>query len=237
MFHVMPLNFNPAYYYTHPQSDYWRINMTDNKMNINGKGSVMVKPDIAVVNIGVVTENKNLKTAQSENAAKSTDVYNTFIKNNVLEKDIMTESYTITPEYDYVEGKQIFRGYRVTNTFKVTIRDLSKVGEIIDDAVASGANVVNSIRFTSSNLDLYYRRALNIAIDDAIKKAESIERNLDIIVNKIPVSITEQSVGIVPLYERPLYSVSVDGTTPIKSGEIEISASVNVVFTYSAKIS
>ena len=233
MLHMMPLNFNMDYNYNHPQSYYWHKNMIDNKMNINGKGSVMIKPDIAVVNIGVVTENKDLKTAQAENAAKSTAVYNTLIKNNVLEKDIMTESYTITPEYDYVEGKQIFRDYRVSNIFKVTIRDLSKVGEIIDDAVASGANTVNSIRFTSSNLDFYYRQALNIAIDDAIKKAESIERNLDIIVNKIPVSITEQSVGFVPV---PLYSVSVDGTTPIKSGEIEVSASVTVVFTYSPKI-
>ena len=237
MLHMTPFKFNLDYYCNHPGLNYWRINMTDYKMNINGKGSVMIKPDIAVVSLGVTTENKDLKTAQTENAIKSTALYNTLINKNVLEKDIMTESYTITPEYDYVEGKQIFRGYRVTNTLKVTIRDLSKVGEIIDDAVASGANTVNSIRFTASNSEFYYREALNIAIDDAIKKAESIERNLNIIVNKVPFSIVEQSLGYAPVYERPLYNAPVSITTPISGGEIEVSASVNVIFTYSAKIS
>lgn len=226
----MPFNFNWDYYYNNPQLDYWRTNTTDYKMNISGKGSIMAKPDIAVVNIGVITANKDLKTAQSQNAVKSSAVYNSLIKNNVLEKDIITESYTITQEYDYVEGKQIFKDYKVSNTFKVTIRDLSKVGEIIDDAVAAGANEVNNIKFTASNSELYYEQALNLAITEAVKKAASIERKLDIIVNKIPVSITEQSQGYAPVYEKAFQGVA--GATPIKSGEIEISASVNAVFTY-----
>lgn len=236
MFFRMPYNLNPNYLDDN-QSNYCRINTTDYKMNLSGKGSIMVKPDIAVVNIGVATENKDLKIAQEENAEKSTAVYNTLIKNKVAEKDIMTESYTITPEYDYVEGKQIFRNYKVSNIFKVTIRDLSMVGEVIDDAVNSGANIVNSIVFTASNSEFYYRQALNMAIDDAVKKAESIEKNLDIIVNKVPFSITEQSVGYAPVYEKALYSSPQSVATPISSGEIEISASVNVVFTYSPKVS
>ncbi|MHC1683991.1 MAG: SIMPL domain-containing protein [Clostridiaceae bacterium] len=235
MFHMTPFNFYQGYY-RHPQLDLWNTNMSEYKMNINGKGTVMVKPDIAVVDMGVVTENINLKTAQAENAAKATALYNTLIENGVLEKDIITESYTITPEYDYVEGKQIFRGYKVSNIFKVTMRDLSRVGEIIDAAVASGANIVNSIRFTSSNSEFYYRQALNIAIDEAIKKAKSIEKNLDIVVNKVPFSITEQSLGYAPVYEKALFNAPISVTTPISSGEIEISASVNVVFIYSASL-
>jgi Uncharacterized conserved protein len=208
--------------------------MNDYKMNINGKGSVMTEPDIAIVSLGVITENKELKAAQEENAAKSTEVINSLINSGIEEKDIKTEAYTINPEYDYVEGKQIFRGYKVTHTFKVTIKDIKKVGEIIDAAVSSGANVVNNITFTISNPSIYYKKALNLAIDDAIKKAKSIESNLEITVNRIPISITEEGQSYTPMAEKALYSAPTSAT-PIKEGQIEIIANIKAVFIYLPK--
>lgn len=234
MIHVSPFEFAREYSFQYPHSCYSRIEASDYKMNISGKGSIMVQPDVAIVSLGVITENKELKVAQEENAAKSTQVFNALISSGVMEKDIKTESYTINPEYDYIEGKQVFRGYRVTHTFKVTIKDLNKVGGIIDSAVASGANMVNNISFTLSNPSIYYRQALNLAIDDAIKKAKSIEDKLSIIVNGIPISITEEGEHYIPIAAKALYSAPT-ATTPIKEGQIEITASVKAVFSYWTK--
>lgn len=231
MIYTSPLrsccNHNSQY----PYSYGFRSNTSNYQMSINGKGSVMVEPDIATVSLGVITENKELKAAQEENAVKSTQVLNSLINSGVEEKDIKTETYTINPEYDYIEGKQVFRGYRVTHTFKVTIKNLKNIGEIIDSAVASGANTVSNINFTISNPSIYYRKALNLAIEGAVRKAESMESSLEITINRIPISIIEEGQGYTPIAEKAVYSAPA-AVTPIKEGQIEIIANIKAVFIY-----
>lgn len=234
MIHVVPFEFDHDHNSQYPYFYNFRSNTNDYRMNINGKGSVMAEPDIAIVSLGVITENKELKVAQEENAIKSTQVFNSLINNGIEEKDVKTEAYTINPEYDYVEGKQIFRGYKATHTFKVTIKDIKKVGEIIDAAVSSGANMVNNITFTISNPSIYYKKALNLAIDDATRKAKSIESNLEITINRIPISIIEEGQSYTPMAEKALYSAPTVAT-PIKEGQIEIIANIKAVFTYWTK--
>jgi len=221
MIHVLPFESHCDHNSQYPCFYNFRSNTGNYKMNINGKGNVMVDPDIATVSLGVTTENKELKAAQQENAVKSTQVLNSLTNNGIEQKDIKTEAYTINPEYDYIEGKQVFRGYKVTHTFKVTIKNLKKVGEIIDSAVASGANMVNNINFTISNPSIYYRKALNLAIDDAVRKAKSLEEGLEITINRIPISIIEEGQSPTPIAEKALYSAPA-AVTPIKEGQIEI---------------
>lgn len=232
MIYVSPFEYGNEYISQYPYS--YRINTNDYKMNITGKGSIMVEPDIANVSLGVITTNKELKAAQQENAIKSIQVIKSIIDMGVREKDIRTESYTVNPEYDYVEGKQIFRDYKVTNILNVTIKDLKKVGEIIDTAVSNGANTVERITFTLSDSSPYYMQALNLAIQDSIRKAKSIEDKLGIEVNKVPVRITEESQGhtVVPLMA---YAAPVAKHTPIEGGQLEISANIKAVFTYWTK--
>lgn len=234
MIYVSPFEFRHNYNFQYPQSNKFRANARNYEMSINGNGRVMAEADIASVSLGVMTENKELKVAQEENAVKSTQVLNSLKNNGIEEKDIKTESYTINSEYDYVEGKQVFRGYKVTHTFKVTIKDLKKVGEIIDAAVSSGANVVNNVIFTVSNPSIYYRQALNLAIDDAIKKAKSVEAKLEITLNKIPINIIEGGQGPIPVTEKAFYSAP-SAHTPIKEGQIEISANIKAIFVYWTK--
>ena len=237
MIHIAPFEFARGYSYNDPKYYYPRTNENEYKMNLNGKASVMIEPDIATAILGVETQNKELKVAQEENAMKSTQVINALMKMGIADKDIKTESYTINPEYDYVEGKQIFRDYKVTHTFRVTIKDLQKFGEIIDAAVASGANMVTNINFTVSNPSVYYRQALNLAIEDAIKKAKGIEEKLEIVLNKVPISITEESQRYTPVDGKyfAAFSAAPAYHTPIKEGQIEINASVRAVFVYWVK--
>ena len=237
MIHIAPFEFAREYPYNHPQYYYSRTNGSEYKMTLNGKASVMVEPDIAIVTLGVETQNKELKVAQEENAVKSTQVINALIKMGIAEKDIKTESYTINPEYDYVEGKQIFRDYKVTHTFRVTIKDLQKFGEIIDAAVSGGANIVTNINFTVSNPSEDYNRALNLAVEDAIKKAKAIEEKLGIVVNKVPISITEESQSYIPVDGKHFatFSAAPAYPTPIKEGQIEINATIKAIFIYWVK--
>lgn len=223
-----------GYYYSYPYLRYPNTNMKNNVMTVYGKGSIKVKPDAAMASIGVTTENKDLKVAQAANSEKANKVLDMLRKMGISENDIKTESYTINLEYDYIEGKQVFRTYKVTNIFRVILRDLSKVGEVIDAAVASGANVVNSITFTVENPDIYYNQALKIAVGNALEKARALGETLNVIVNSTPIRIIEESQEIRPVYRQAVLGAATD-STPIMEGVIEVNAGTKVILNYLEK--
>ncbi len=201
-------------------------------LKIEGTGIVTASPDVAVAFIGVVTDNKDLSIAQKENSATMDKVIASIIKLGIAEKDIKTESYSITPEYDFVEGKQVFRGYRVNNNLRITIRDIKRVGEVIDTAVANGANAVYNVNFSLLNRSEVYKRALSLAIKDAVGKAKSVESSLRVKVDDIPVEIVEESNQTGITREAFLALKAPAASTDIRSGELEVIAKVQTVFNY-----
>lgn len=225
------------YYEEYPYESVYKQNKKalaeqESKLRLEGTGIIRVKPDIAVAFIGVVTEDKDLSKAQQENAEKTNKVIDAILELGIADKDIKTESFSITPEYDYVEGKQVFRGYRVTNNLRITIRNIQQVGEVIDTAVANGANSVYNVNFGLSNREAVYNKALSLAILNSIDKARAVEKTLNIILDEIPVEITEESPESV-MPRTALYSLeSPAATTTIKSGEIEVIARIKAIFNY-----
>ena len=218
-------------FYNYPYLRSSQTDINNNDMTIYGIGSVKVRPDIATASLGVITENKNLKNAQEENAIIANKVLNMLRHMGIKDRDIKTENYSISPEYDYIEGKQVFRTYRVVNSFKVIFRDINMIGKTIDAVVASGVNTVNNITFTVEDAERLYNQALKIAVKNAQEKAIELEEVLNIIVNKVPIRITEERQEIKPVGRQAFYAAPID-STPIKEGEIEISASVKAVFNY-----
>jgi uncharacterized protein YggE len=204
-----------------------------NRLIVTGEGSVYTNPDRAVITIGIITENQNLSTAQKENTDKTTAVINALLALGIPQNDIQTTTYRIEPQYDYESGKQIFRGYKVEHQLQVTIQDLSKTGQVIDQAVASGANFVSSIHSTVSNPDAFYNQALTIAIQNAQHKAVVMARTLRVTLNPVPIVVQELSQNLPP---RPVpfqaMSLAQDSGVPIQPGENKITASVKIEYTY-----
>jgi len=102
---------------------------TTNTMSFNGEGKVLARPDIAVINISIVTEAETSKAAQDDNSKKSNNVVGFLEDQDIDEKDIKTSSYNISPIYEYPRfGERKITGYRVNQSFEVKIRDLDNVG-------------------------------------------------------------------------------------------------------------
>lgn len=201
-------------------------------MKVGGKGIVKAEPDEASVVLGVVTENMQLENAQSENTQKMSNVIDSLTKLGIRREDIRTQSYQIQPQYDYINGEQVFRGYRVVHEVKVEISNINMVGVIIDEAVRAGANTVSDISFSVSNPQIYYEMALNQALSDAVAKAISIGTKMSVYVNPIPLKITEITApGTAPIPYMLLQAAG--ATTPIQPGLIEITAILEVEFAYS----
>lgn len=202
-----------------------------NKLKVFGSGAVNVKPDMAEVIISVITEDKELEAAQKLNAKITEQVIENIMKQGVSKKDIQTQSYSINMKYDYIDGKQIFRGYIVTNSLKVIIRDVNSVGKVIDAAVQGGANSINNISFIVSEPSKYYNLALKLAIKDSQSKAMAIAEKLNVSISEVPIQIVELSSNVVtPLMTAGLKASTT--ATPIEAGENKIIANIEAVFSY-----
>lgn len=195
-------------------------------MTLTGQGKVTASPDTAVIRLGVETIGTDLAAIQSQNALASQAVLDALHRMGLA--DVKTVQYTVEKYYEYENGTPVHRGYVVRNILEIRTKDISQLGAIIDGAVNAGSNVVDLITIEVSNPDYYYRQALNMAIADAIGKAESISANLGIQVESIPVSIREAGsvTGPPPSFQREL------AMTPIIPGNVTIDASVTAEFLY-----
>jgi uncharacterized protein YggE len=202
-----------------------------NKLKVFGKGVIKAKPDLAEVIIGVVTESSELLAAQNENAGIAGNVINSLKVMGISDRFIQTSNYSIRPVYDYVDGKQVFRGYEVSNLVKVLLSNLDLAGKIIDTAVRNGANSVNGINFIVSDEKRYYYEALTLAIEDAQNKASVITGKLGLSLSAVPFEIIERNTTVA----RPmgLMASYKGGGTPIESGENEINAEIEITFMFS----
>lgn len=201
------------------------------RIKVIGTGNLKVQPDMAIVNLGIITEDKNLEKAQRENAKISNRVIKELQNMGIDKIDISTSSYNIEAQYDYVDNKRVFRSYRVTNILSVNIRDISKVGEIIDASVRNGVNNVGNIRFTISNPKHYNNKALKLAVENSVEKAMVIGSTLKVHVNTTPCSVKEvTSAG--RLGEKNIAMLESAQATPIMPGELTINRAVEAIFIY-----
>lgn len=217
-------------YFNYNTEEYRKLS-DENKLKVFGQGVVNVKPDMAEVIIGVITEGIKLEAAQAENAKITEQVIENIKKQGVGQKDIQTQSYSINMKYDYIDGKQVFSGYVVSNSLKVLVRDINNVGEVIDAAVEGGANAINNISFIVSDTSKYYNLALKLAVKDAQNKAMTIADKLNININIVPVQIVEQpGTAAVPLMTASYKTAA--AAPPIEAGDNKIIANIEAVFVY-----
>ncbi len=119
---------------------------------VSGTGEVSITPDIATLNLGVMTQETSVAQAQSEASDAMTKVMKALTDSGIAQKDIQTGYFSINQRTRWDDSKQIDTviGYQVTNMVTVKIRDTSKVGDIIDSVVQAGSNFIriNGINFS-----------------------------------------------------------------------------------------
>lgn len=112
----------------------------------------------------------------------------------------------------------------------MTLAGKGQVGYVIDTAVNYNANIVDLVEFDILDKEVYYLQALNLAIENAIRKADSIAKNLGLIYAPSQIRIIE--IGTLPVSSRLLGSGESALTTPIEPGSKQIEANINIQFSY-----
>ncbi|MDE2579822.1 MAG: SIMPL domain-containing protein [Hyphomicrobiales bacterium] len=122
-------------------------------IRVTGTATANVKPDMAYLSLGVVTDRPTAADASAENA-KATDAAIAALKAQGVEaKDIRTSNLSLTPLSDVspTTGKTTQRGFRASNMVRVTFRDVGKAGAVAAKAIESGANVFYGLSFDISD--------------------------------------------------------------------------------------
>ncbi|WP_051314898.1 SIMPL domain-containing protein [Alteribacter aurantiacus] len=211
--------------------DQIRSRRATNTLRVKGEGSLSTAPDRANITVGAVTEATEVSEAQQENAQIISDVTAAISSLGVSEDNIQTVEYRIDTQYDFIDGKQVFRGYRVNHLLQITLDDVSLTGSVIDEAVEAGANAISSIQFSLSNPDVLYNQALELALQNAQEKGETIARQLGVSLSTPPVSVKEISPSTTPVpFQTALYAKA--ESTPIQAGTLTVLALVEVEYQY-----
>ena len=142
-------------------------------VQVSGVAVVNVTPDRALIKLGVQSNGKSAKEAQTKNSATIKQVVKALKSLGIEEKDIATDWYTVEPLYEDYDSLRI-KGYRIHNIVEVTMRDVTKSNDAIVAAFQAGANQVVDVQFYTSELRKYRDQAREAAMKAAREKADAL---------------------------------------------------------------
>jgi len=202
-----------------------------NTLTVSGSATVTARPDQATITVGLVTQASTASDALSQNSLIMNEVISSLLGMGVPEDKIKTSGFSVYPIYsEYKEG-EISRivAYRVSNMVSATTDKLEIVGQLIDKAVAAGANQVNGVYFSLSEDGMKSLRNQVIvkAVADAREKADLIASSLDVKILGVS-TVTEQGSIYPPIAYRG--AELANAGTPIQPGTLDVTYSVQVVY-------
>ena len=198
---------------------------------MQGQASIAAAPDRAEINIGVRSKAPTARDALNLNNVNMKSVFATLKASGVKDKHIGTSNFSVQPDYErYRDGRAPkIRGYSVTNSVRIHLEDIEKLGQILDKVVSSGSNQINGIRFFVSNADELKDEARKLAIKNAQRKANIYTSAAGVKLGKI-ISIAEGVHG--GPQPRPMAKAlrAEASSVPIARGEQQLVVNVSVVW-------
>jgi len=189
-------------------------------------------PDIATVSTGVVTRAADANAAMRANAEQMAKVVAAIKAAGIAAKDVQTSGISLNPTYQYGENQPPkITGYEAHNTVNVVVRDIGRLGKILDSFAAVGANQINGPTFDVENKDEAYDEARRKAVEKAQVRAEMYAKTLGMKVRRI-VSINEGSQfgPPVPMPMMRMQAMEKAADTSVSPGENTLSVNLDVVF-------
>jgi uncharacterized protein len=199
---------------------------------VSGEGSVSVAPDYAQVHAGVVTRAKTAAEADDANAKLMTSMIAALTKAGIARDDIQTAQFSLQPVYALPQpgSEQKLTGFSASNRLTIKVRDIAKVGDVLDKAVAAGASDVGNITFLHSDLSKARDQAREAAVADARRKAGLYASAAGLKLGDV-VWITEGAGYAPPMAMRALAAPAMAAApTPTLSGEDTLHVQITVGF-------
>jgi uncharacterized protein YggE len=203
-------------------------------LTVDGTGSIILVPDMAYVNIGVNSEGEQVAEALRRNNELARQIANTLKAAGVEEKDIQTANFNVYPQQRYDNNGQVTGTYfSVSNNLYVTVRNLSKLGELLDLVTQSGANNIYGIQFDIKDRRAVLDQARDLALADAKAKAADVAKVMDVTLTEVlHINTSQSNFNPIP-YGMGAGDMTVrsnDSSVPVAAGQIEITFTATLVY-------
>jgi uncharacterized protein len=204
-------------------------------ISVSGEGEASIAPDMALLQLSVVRDAKTAADALAANSAAMTEVLAAIKADGIAERDIQTSNFSIFPQYRHVEPKDgagrapEIVGYEVTNGLTIRVRDLKKLGGLIDQSVKLGVNQGGQITFTNDDPAAALSDARKAAMKEAIAKAQTLTEAAGVKLGKV-LEINENSGRPIAQPMMRMAMAKDAAPAPVAAGENSYTVTVNVTF-------
>ncbi len=203
-------------------------------LSISATGEASRTPDIATMSTGVVTQAADANAAMRDNAVQMDRMMAALRTAGIAARDIQTSGINLNPQYKYAENMPpVIVGYQASNTVNVKVRELAKLGKVLDALVAQGANQINGPSFGIDKPEAAFEEARLAAVKKAQAQAQTYANALGLQVKRI-ISISEGGASLPrPVPMMRMMAAADAGyakETSVAPGESSVSVSVEMVF-------
>ena len=203
---------------------------------ITGQGEVTAAPDMATITLGVISQARVAREALQANTKAMGEAIASLKQAGIAERDLQTSQFQVQPQYQHdPQGRTPPRivGYQVSNRLTARVRDLAKLGEVLDRAVTLGANTVEGPVFGLAEPRAARDAARKAAAEDALRRARIMAETLGVRLGRV-LNVTEQSAS----QPRPMPQAMTMARAaaaeavpvPVEAGESTLSATVSVTW-------
>lgn len=200
-------------------------------ISVNGNGVAYGKPDIAIAQVGIQTRNEDPGKAVDENTKTMNGIMAVLKELGIEEKDIQTTSFSVYAQQKYdPNGTPINEfTYIADNSVSLTIRDLNKVGDVLGQVVAAGANSINGLTFNVSDQTKLEADARVKAMADAKARAEQLAQAAGVSLDA-PLTISEYTSQSPIPYAGDVRLAAEGAPVPVSAGQIQVTMQVSVTY-------
>ncbi|PXF44325.1 26 kDa periplasmic immunogenic protein [Gracilariopsis chorda] len=199
-------------------------------ITVSGRGTASAPPDTATINTGVETTAATAQEALAANNRQFQSVLAVLSEQGIEDRDVQTSFFNVNPQFRFgPNGEQLgITGYQVSNQVRVIVRDIEKLGQILDALVAAGSNQVSGVSFSIEDNQEITDTARAAAVADATRTAGVFAAAAGVKVGRL-IAVSDQSIQAP---EPPSFSLQAEAAdvVPIASGELEITSNVNLQF-------
>ncbi len=199
---------------------------------VSAEASRTAAPDLAVLSAGVVTQAADAAAAMAENSRRMTAVTAALRRAGVEPRDLRTSQLAVQPQYRYGEGRApAITGYEASNQVTVRLRDLARIGPVVDALVKAGANRIEGPSFTIEKPEPLLDAARAEAVRAARARAELLAAAAGVrVVRVLTIQETGAAPELRPMMRAMAMAPQAEAAPPVEAGETELRAGVTVTF-------
>lgn len=202
-------------------------------ISVTGFGTAYGAPDTGSAQIGVQTRDTDPTKAVSDNTVRMTAIISALKAQGIDPKDIQTTNFSVSTQQNNDPQTGLPRGpitFIVDNTVVITVRDLTKVGQVLSASIDAGANNIEGVSFSVADQTALEAQARDMAMADAKARAEQLAKDAGVTLDA-PMSISENSSGPIAFTRNFAAAGAVpSAAVPIQTGQEQVQLQVNVVY-------